>query len=296
MTKIRTPARPDADRLGRQVWERTISDPAELRLPAITRLRAAYSEKSGRYRWPWHTHRKVIELYYVDKGRMTWRCRGRRFILGQGQAALFFPGQAHSSEADSAAPPNALVVQFIAPDLSRVLPGLRALQGRALALDARAAHLVDALCAHMRLAGSSSARQALAALQSLLVHLAAPDRAGEPAGGTHAPRNSGFAAGVAAWIQARLRERLSLARIASGMGVSVSTLVHRYRAETGETVLRLIQRLRVARAKERLRRGVAVKDAAFASGFHSPTALIRVFHRVERMTPGAYRRTLPSAG
>ena len=53
-------------------------------------------------------------------------------------------------------------------------------------------------------------------------------------------------------------------------------------------MLGYIQQLRVDRAKELLRDGQSVKEAAAAAGFTTPATLIRIFKKLEGTTPAQY--------
>ncbi len=78
-------------------------------------------------------------------------------------------------------------------------------------------------------------------------------------------------------------------RLAAALGMSVSSLAHRFRAETGMTLVERIRWLRIREAKARLAdRGATVKSVASSLGFSSPFYFSRVFKEVAGMTPELY--------
>lgn len=77
--------------------------------------------------------------------------------------------------------------------------------------------------------------------------------------------------------------------LAKALGMSVSSLAHRFRAETGTTLIERIRWLRIREAKTRLADGGAsVKSVSASLGFSSPFYFSRVFKEVTGMTPEQY--------
>jgi transcriptional regulator GlxA family with amidase domain len=77
-------------------------------------------------------------------------------------------------------------------------------------------------------------------------------------------------------IDARFAERLGLAELAAGAGLSERTLTRRFAAATGLTPLRYQQELRVERAEHLLAHGATVEAAARAVGFQDARMLRRL--------------------
>lgn len=85
-------------------------------------------------------------------------------------------------------------------------------------------------------------------------------------------------------IDARYADRLPLAEIAAGCGVSERTLTRLFVASTGMTPLRYQQTLRVERAEHLIGQGATVESAARASGFGDARMLRRLRSRGEYAT------------
>ncbi|MFI1091019.1 GlxA family transcriptional regulator [Streptomyces sp. NPDC020917] len=77
-------------------------------------------------------------------------------------------------------------------------------------------------------------------------------------------------------IDARFAERLALAELATGAGLSERTLTRRFAAATGLTPLRYQQELRVERAEHLLAHGATAEAAARAVGFQDGRMLRRL--------------------
>ncbi len=111
---------------------------------------------------------------------------------------------------------------------------------------------------------------------------------------TAAPRPSGdFGARLRDYFERHYRRELNLEEIARAMQVSVSTLSHRCRSETGLGPKALLTAIRIEQSKPLLLRGLPLKRIAGSVGlgddeFH----FSRVFKRVTGMPPSEYRRTV----
>ncbi|MFH1023839.1 MAG: helix-turn-helix transcriptional regulator [Planctomycetota bacterium] len=96
---------------------------------------------------------------------------------------------------------------------------------------------------------------------------------------------SGFVREVNAYLEAHASERVDLAIIARHLHVSISTLAHRYRQETGEPPMSRLIRLRVNRARGLLLGGQPLKAVAAATGFSDAFHLSKTFKRMEGVSP-----------
>ncbi len=94
---------------------------------------------------------------------------------------------------------------------------------------------------------------------------------------------------VDAVVTKRLASPPSLAELADALSVSVSSLSHRFKSETGMTVVERVRWLRVREARRRLALpGATVKSVAYDLGFSSPAYFSTVFTAVSGISPGAY--------
>lgn len=92
------------------------------------------------------------------------------------------------------------------------------------------------------------------------------------------------------WIDAHLREPISIAAMAAALAVSPKTLGRRVEAATGLTPLKLVQRRRLLQASHLLETtGLAVEEVAARVGYQDGTALRKLVKREFGMTPGALR-------
>jgi len=267
-----------------------------MRAPDLSPIRLSYMEKPSEYRWPFHHHRNLAEFYYVDKGRVFVRVSGKRIELGQGQGIFYLPRQRHAVEGDPNVPVNVLAIHFAPGKAFRIIPDLRKMAGMPLSPGLEGFRLLEDLTRHVNRGGKYAQLRVGVILTEFLLEMAEMHGGSGQAAALKAGlirSRDGLVERVQVYIRENSRLSLPLARIAREIHCSVSTLVHRYRRETGETLHRFLLRCRVERAKGLLRQpGVTAKSIAKDCGFASAVALIRAFRRIEDMTPGVYRKMI----
>lgn len=96
------------------------------------------------------------------------------------------------------------------------------------------------------------------------------------------------------WVRGNLRGDLSVPALAERAGMSERSFVRHYRAATGVSPARAVERLRVEAARQALGASAApVKRVARDCGFGSEETMRRGFLRVLGVPPGAYRARFP---
>ena len=95
---------------------------------------------------------------------------------------------------------------------------------------------------------------------------------------------------VKRYLQAHFREKILLPELAAAHGVSVSTLSHRYREATGESILGALIRLRLEQSLPLLRKGQRLKEVADAVGFCNEFYYSRRFRAFYGVSPAQWLR------
>lgn len=104
------------------------------------------------------------------------------------------------------------------------------------------------------------------------------------------PRHSDLVKNVCAYVDANLKERLTLRMIGSQLGISPFHLHRTFKRVTGMTLRDYVEARRLAVLKSKLLRGESVTQAAYHAGFSSRS---RLYNRIQNklgMQPGTYRR------
>ena len=96
------------------------------------------------------------------------------------------------------------------------------------------------------------------------------------------------------YLRTHLAEPITLDRLAEHLGVSNSTLSHRFRQATGSTPIATLIRKRVDVAKVLLRRGYSLRHIASHVGFCDEYHFSKTFKRITGMTPKQFRIAGPS--
>jgi AraC-like DNA-binding protein len=91
-------------------------------------------------------------------------------------------------------------------------------------------------------------------------------------------------------IEQRYAESLSLAELSRIAGLSLHHFIRAFRAEVGLTPHAYVVDVRVRRARDLLRAGVAPAEVALRVGFADQAHLTRVFKARIGVAPGAFRR------
>lgn len=108
-------------------------------------------------------------------------------------------------------------------------------------------------------------------------------------------RGDGRFAGLHAWMSGHLTGDLSVAALAAAASMSPRSFVRHYRAATGETPARAVERIRVEAARLLLESGLAVKQAAHRCGFGAEETMRRAFLRTLGASPQDYRERFSRA-
>lgn len=97
-----------------------------------------------------------------------------------------------------------------------------------------------------------------------------------------------------AWIAAHLDRDLTLATLASQVGMSVRTFCRRYRRGTGRTPSEGVELIRLDGARRLLEEGASVSRTATRCGFGSTETMRRAFLRHLGVGPNSYRERFRS--
>jgi len=116
--------------------------------------------------------------------------------------------------------------------------------------------------------------------------------AGEPLGETSAFREK-----VMAILKRNLKTRLSVEALARHLGMSRSTLSHRFSLEMGETFPALVNRLRMEKAQKLIcQTGKQMKEIAFEVGFDDQAYFSRRFEAATGLPPTGFRALMMPPG
>jgi len=93
-----------------------------------------------------------------------------------------------------------------------------------------------------------------------------------------------------AYIQAHISERINIEEVSSAVGVSRSSLQHKFTAVTGESMKKFILSQKIERSKPVLLQSGSVSHTALAFGFDSASHYSNAFEKIAAMRPRAYLR------
>lgn len=97
--------------------------------------------------------------------------------------------------------------------------------------------------------------------------------------------------GLQQWLKANFSVASPVAIMAHQSNLSLRTFERRFKQATGHSPIAYVQYLRVEEAKRRLERtDKPIDQVSWEVGYEDAAAFRRLFKRVARVTPGAYRR------
>lgn len=101
---------------------------------------------------------------------------------------------------------------------------------------------------------------------------------------------SNAASRIMDYVEAHLREPLSLESISAALFMDKYYLAHQFKKQTGDSLYHFILMKRIAMARRFLREGMLVTEACERSGFNNYNNFIRTFRKYVNMSPGEYRK------
>ncbi len=97
--------------------------------------------------------------------------------------------------------------------------------------------------------------------------------------------------GLQRWLKTHYAVSNPVEEMVSQSGLSRRTLERRFKNATDCSPITYVQNMRIAEARQRLERdGTPVEHIAHAVGYENTAFFRRLFKRITRLTPGAYRR------
>lgn len=247
-----------------------------------------------RYRGNVHEELKVVLV--LDSGFIVRR-RGTTFRAAPGQLVALHADDAHSGGPDGDDPARWLIMCVASPLIAEVAAPDAVRFGDPVIRDD--GDLADRFRAvHGTLYGPAGRPGAALMRETGVLDFVAalarqaPDAAGEDEG-TGAARRVPEA--VREYLRAHLTRNVTLDELSVVAGVSKYRLVRVCTAWFGLPPHKLHLRLRLDQARELLRRGSAIAEAAYATGFHDQSHLTRVFASAYGVTPAVYQGTFRGA-
>jgi AraC-like DNA-binding protein len=259
---------------------------------------------------PDHAHaHDFIVLAYFERGGGSFHVGARQWRLHTGDAFVIAPGEVvRFGERDHDAtatgwcvffPPEIVATEALAGSLGwkahpLLFPFVGAAAGGAQRLPipprerARWVQHVAAIERELREPSDGAVAAALAHLTLLLVSLA---RISVDVGHDLRLGSEPLLATVFEFIEARYHEPISLATIATAVGLTPGHLTTVVRRKTGRTVQRWITERRMAEARRLLREtDLTVEVIAARVGYRHPSFFIKHFRREHALTPATWRR------
>lgn len=230
----------------------------------------------------------------ILKGSETYQCGGRINIAPKGSIVVVNPGEVHNGQASNQE--DGWGYFMIYPRLSLVEKALRHLDMDEKRLPWFKDSVIfdnafgQILCRFMAAFEAGDSKLALEAHFLELLMILLKHHAHFPLPRKRTGKDQGKVRQVTDLIHADFSENLSLESLAGNVGLSPYALLRLFNRETGMSPYLLQTGLRIRKAKELLRSGHTLADAAAGCGFTDQSHMTRQFKRWLGVTPGEYFR------
>lgn len=257
------------------------------------------------------------EMVYADSGSIICNAGGREFRLTQGQAIFHPPMEDHSVVALGSSG-NACILSFVCHDLDSAM-----FQGRVISFSRQERDLVSSIYAegrrvfeppynafvqarlHKRVTVPLGGEQMLCNMLENLLILLVRDLLNCPAISSsaaerHAPvyRRTHFDAEaitrrIIQYLQDNLEAKLTMRDISAAMSFSEGHLQSIFKKQTGQSIIRYFNMLKIERAKELICEGqYSFTQIGGLLGFGSVHYFSRVFRAYVHMSPSEYDKSV----
>lgn len=245
-----------------------------------------------------HLHPGIFELHVVAHGHLTYMIDGASHTIQAGQALLVHPDVVHGTLDDPLMKCGRYWLQIRKPREGKSILGLtpettgalvRKLERHQTRAFSGAEALVPTFAKLLAAAKSGSLDPLnLANLRNLMTRLLLDFLELTASGRAHAESPG---TGKAMELMRESSAPVSLEELARAAGMSESSLLRRFREETGLSPVDFATRLRIDKARHLLvDSSRTVTEIAFELGFATTQHFATVFRRYAGLTPSAYRK------
>ena len=246
-----------------------------------------------------HRHSRVLEIFYVVQGKVTWWVEGASTDVCGNELFLIWPGEWHGARDHIVEPAEYYWLQVRLPLLRRragdasfaqLVPDRRALPGRKLAGTRALLPLYQSLLnehASREPGGEAVVRETLHLLLSVMMRCSKMQKALPSA---DRARQAQIDRAIQ-WTRRNLADA-TVQGMVDASGLDAGTFRKHFCALMGLSPVQHLVRLRLQSAKEWMARGINVTEVAHGLGFNSSQYFATVFRKYEGFTPSEYRARL----
>ncbi len=247
------------------------------------------------------------EMVYADKGNILCTAGETSVLLKQGEALFHKPDEFHALAADGRTAPNVFIISFECKS-----EAMRFFENRRVALDKTLVKYVYALVEESKntffipYADPDAKKLPLAEkpalgglqlirgyLEILLISLMRAETEKKNAAEVFLPKeeyDSRLADMTAAYLAEHVCDKITAESVCRALNYNRAYVFRQFKKATGETMMRYYTRLKIEKAKQLLREGMAVKQVAAALCFDTPEYFSKTFKKYAASTPARYKK------
>ena len=227
-----------------------------------------------------HTHDELM-LGLMQDGVMRFTREGRAHTVGLGGISLVNPGEVHTGGRFDGERLVYTALYVPQPFLEKAGLGENAWFGPGV--------VTDADCWSLLLAATAEDADPLQAQEDLLEGLARLGRHASRGPGRDERACSALAARAIDYVHAHYADAFTIEDLARIAGITPRHMIRSFRKATGLPPHAYLRQLRVARARDLLKKRLPLAEIALAAGFADQPHFSKVFKQITGTTPGRYR-------
>lgn len=258
-----------------------------LRITQLCALR--YQQKEPGYLFPGEAH-PLMELTYVDQGRLHSVADGRDLLLEQGDLVLYGKDQWHMQHAEKDVAPKLLVIAFEAEGYD-----LSVLANRRIRASAKAVSLLQQMLWEQEHTEAYAEDMLISLLRLLLLTLLRENRENGVQGQTGQCLNSEnqVIRRAQQYIADHVTEKLTVPAIAQAVQVSASYLTALFHRHLQIAPGEYIRRIKLEKSRQMIRQGqMNFTEIAESLQYSTIHHFSRQFKQMFGMTPSEYLKSV----
>lgn len=234
--------------------------------------------------------RSYYLIHYILRGKGTFQVNQTTYALSEGQGFFIAPDYQTVYTADEQEPWIYIWVAFSGKQAKEIMDSIGLEQDNPI-FSSKEEKILKNCVMEMLAHNSSSPVDRYHNLSMLYLFLSTIANAQQQKEHLPAPSGNEYVAHAIQYIQGHVHDPITVADIASYLGLNRSYLSSLFKKHTGMPPLKYIQTFRITKAKHMLEASdISIAGIAYSCGYQKPESFMKIFKQQFGMSPSAYRK------